>query len=159
MGYSTNFTGKLKFKKDLKAKELALLNQFLGKDRRDIGFEEDNKAYIKNDEYWYHIDFELTPEFDGLQWNGAEKCNDLHHIANFLTRQMRIKYPNFELVGEMSAQGEEVKDRWILRMEKGIAKKIPIKLSTKKINCPLCKSKIESVICPKCEQEFILKIK
>jgi len=121
MGYNTNFNGELKFKNELTASEINLLKSFLGQDRRDIGFEEDKKVYETDDEYWYHIDLELNDDFTGIRWNGAEKTYDMDKIINFLTKQMKQKYPNFELIGTLSAQGEERDDRYNIVMVNGKA--------------------------------------
>lgn len=142
MGYSTEFFGELKFKKELKASELGELKKYLQKDRRDIGFEDNAKAYEDPDtEYWYHIDLELNDDFSGLKWDESEKTYGLDHIVNFITRQMRLKFPDFELEGELQAQGEEYDDRWILRMVDGRAIKIEIPSPTDTITCPHCDGK------------------
>jgi hypothetical protein len=159
MGYSTTFTGELKFKTEPTAKQLAHLKTFLSKDRREIGFENNADVYESDDEYWYHIDLELLDDFSGLKWNGAEKTYGLHHIVNFLTRQMRKKWKDFELTGQLSAQGEEAEDRWVLVMEKGIAKKRKLKIDAVEVECPNCGEKSKKVICYHCEQEFILEKK
>lgn len=145
MGYSTDFKGELKFKKELKATELAYLKTLLSKDRREIGFEDDSKVYESDDEYWHHINLELTEDFSGLRWNYSEKTYDLNHIVNFVTKQMKKKFNDFELIGQLNAQGEDIEDRWTLLMENGVAKKIPVEIKGKRIECPLC------------EQEFILE--
>ena len=138
MGYSTNFDGELKFKKELTGSQLAHLKTFLGADRREIGFGEDNSPYESDDEYWYHIDLGLTDDFSGLKWNGAEKTYDLDCIINFITKQMRKKYKDFELIGDLTAQGEEFDDRWKLVMKNGVAKRVDVVIKGKKITCPYC---------------------
>jgi len=156
MGYTTNFTGELKFKKELTASQIAHLNNFLGQDRREIGFEDDNDVYEVEDEYWYHIDLELTKDLSGLRWNGAEKTYDLDNIINFVTKQMRKKYPDFELVGEMSAQGEEAGDRWNLVMKDGKAHREELKTISKECTCPRCGEKITKVLCSECEEQILI---
>ena len=80
MGYTTEFEGELKFKKELTVSQLAYLKTFLGQDIRDLKLEKDD------DEYWYHIDLELTDDFTGLRWDGAEKTYGLNSIVNFITQ-------------------------------------------------------------------------
>lgn len=138
MGYSTSFKGELKFTKELKASELAELNKFLGEDCRDHP-----EWNAKNLSY---IDLELTKDFTGLQWNGAEKTYDLVEKTNVLIREMKKVCPNFELTGELLAQGEDVGDVWILAIENGVAKEKTIDLSHKK-----------KVKCPHCRNEFFLE--
>lgn len=156
MGYTTTFNGELKFKKELTASQLAELKKYLGEDRREIGFEEDSEVYETDDEYWYNIDLELTNDFSGLKWNGAEKTYGLEHIVNFVTKQMRKKYPDFELVGELNAQGEDTEDRWILQMENGKAIRKELKIKLKKCKCPNCREKITKVRCYECEEEILI---
>jgi len=138
MGYSTSFTGELKFTKELKASELAELNKFLGEDCRD---HPDWEA-----SHLTHIDLELTKDFSGLQWNGAEKTYDLVEKVNFIIEQMKNKYPDFDLTGELLAKGEDVEDVWRLVIENGEALEKKIDLSQKR-----------KVTCPHCEEEFFLE--
>jgi len=155
MGYSTNFKGVLKFKDEPTGKQLARLDRVLSKDRRDLN-DIDVEKYMDNDDenYWHHIDLEITKEYDGIQWNGSEKTYELQRIVNWVTRFMREEYPNFELLGELSAQGEEYDDRWSLVMNKGWASKVDVGLIAKEFECPCCNEKIKYVICPECEKEF-----
>jgi hypothetical protein len=138
MGYSTQFKGTLKFKDELKASQLAEINKFLSQDRREIGFSNDADVYTTKDEYWYHIDLELTDDYSGLKWNGSEKTYGMEFIINFITKQMKKVMPNFELTGKLTAQGEDIDDRYEVIMEKGIAKKRELKVVGKKIKCPHC---------------------
>jgi len=156
MGYSTDFRGVLKFKTELTASQIALLSNLLGKDRRDIGFDDDNEVYSSKDEYWYHINLKLTEDFSGIEWNGSEKTYDLEHIVNFVTRLMKQKYKDFELIGQLSAQGEDADDRWVLVMENGIAKKKDLKTILKEYICPKCEEKIKKVFCSECEEEILI---
>lgn len=132
MGYSTTFKGKLTFKKELKAGQITHLNKFLHQDRRDIGFESDFDAYESDDEHWYHIDLELLDDFSGIKWNGAEKTYDMENIVNFIIRQMKKEYPDFELEGKLNAQGEKFDDRWELVMKNGKAIKNKLIVKGKK---------------------------
>lgn len=139
MGYTTEFKGSLKFTRPLVGNELAYLNTFLSKDRRDLGYKDDSIYEDgKYGTYWYHIDYELTEDFNGIQWNGAEKAYDMEHIANWLIDKMKEKYPDFGLTGEMSAQGEETMDRWTLVIKNGRALKEKLTTRGKKIKCPEC---------------------
>jgi len=156
MGYSTTFTGKLKFKKELTATQLAYLNTILGKDRRDIGFEDDSKVYENKDNYWYHIDLELTEDFSALKWNGSEKTYDLDSIVNFITKRMKAQWEDFELTGKMSAKGEDAEDRWNLIMVNGKAIKEELKIISKECTCPKCSEKIKKVLCSECEEEILI---
>ena len=141
MGYSTDFRGKLKFRNELSASHIAYLLTFLGADRRDIGYD-DPWDYIdgKYGKYWYHIDLEFTEDFSGLKWNDCEKTYELENIINFLTYKMDEKFPDFdfELEGQLQAQGEDMEDRWTLFMKNGKAIKLQRPKKGKKIECPHC---------------------
>lgn len=147
MGYSTEFKGELKFKKELTASQIAHLSDYLGRDRRDIGLGDDSEVYQDKDDYWYHFDLEFNKDFSGLKWNGAEKTCCLPSIINFLTKEMRKKWKDFELTGTMNAQGEEMDDRWNLIMKAGKATEQKVKIVGEKVTCPHC------------EEEFILEDK
>ena len=139
MGYSTDFTGELKFKGELQASQLAFLKGFLGEDRRDIGYKDDSVyegGLFGN--YWYHIDLELLEDFSGLKWNGAEKTCCLQDIVNWITVKVREQWPDFELEGELVAQGQTFDDRWRLVMLDGIAKKVDFPRVGDRITCPHC---------------------
>ena len=92
-----------------------------------------------------YIDLQLTDDFSGLEWDGSEKTYDLVEKVNLIIENMRLKYPDFGLTGELLAQGEDNGDVWILAMENGKAKHKKIDLSHKK-----------KVTCPHCEEEFFL---
>ena len=51
---------------------------------------------------------------------------------------MRIDFPEFGLEGELLAQGEDIKDRWKLRIVEGWAECIDIEVGGKVIRCPNC---------------------
>jgi hypothetical protein len=57
---------------------------------------------------------------------------------NFVVEQMKKKYPEFELIGEMKAQGEEWDDQWTLVMKEGKATCVPKVFKSTKITCPAC---------------------
>jgi len=138
MGYSTSFTGELKFAEELRASELASLNKFLGEDCREHPeWGSHNLTYI---------DLELTKDFTGLKWNGAEKTYDLVEKVNLIIENMKEVYSDFELTGELLAQGEDVGDVWRLVIENNVAYERKIDLSHKR-----------KVTCPHCEEEFFLE--
>lgn len=138
MGYSTSFSGNLIFAKELKASELSELNKFLEEDCRDHPeWGNTNLTYI---------DLKLNNDFNGLEWNGSEKTYDLVEKVNFVIDKMQNKCPDFELTGELLAQGEEVGDIWRLVMENNVAYARKIDLSHKK-----------KITCPHCDKEFFLE--
>jgi len=138
MGYSTSFTGQLSFTKELKASELAELRKFLEEDCRD--HPEWKATHLS------YIDLQLTKDFTGIEWNGAEKTYDLVEKINVVIEQMRKRFPDFELTGTLLAQGEEIGDVWKLVIENNEAVERKIDLSHKK-----------KIKCPHCEEEFFLE--
>ncbi len=138
MGYTTQFQGELKFKTELTASQLAKVQSMCGEDCRD------HPEWNRKD--LYYIDLELTKDFSGLKWSGAEKTYDMCDLVNVVTAEMRKEWPAFQLVGSLHAQGEEIEDRWVLRInEDGIAEKKEIVIEGQR------------VVCPHCEQKFILE--
>lgn len=136
MGYSTNFDGELRFTNELAASQLATLKAMCGEDCREHP-EWDAKGL-------YYIDLELTDDFSGVRWNGAEKTYDLEKLVNVVLVEMRKKWPAFGLVGTLSAQGEDVEDRWALTIgEDGIAYKMKLAVTGKIITCPHCDGRFE----------------
>jgi hypothetical protein len=135
MGYTTEFKGELKFTRELKGSELAKLKTILGEDCRE---HPDWKT--KN---LYYIDLELTDNFDGLQHDGAEKTYEMVELVNTVIKVMRETVPDFNLTGQLHAQGEDFDDRWTLEMVNGKATKRKIALTGKIIECPHCEEKFE----------------
>jgi len=138
MGYNTKFTGDLKFKSELTASQLRELNRILNSDTEDLrkefpeSFRGDNirakGAYVQ---------LELNKELNGIQWDGTEKSYYMTEIVNVIIECMKKSMPDFELEGCMTAQGEDIEDRWSLIIENGIAKKVDFPVG-KSINCPHC---------------------
>jgi len=138
MGYTTNFVGSLKFIKELKATELAHLKKVLGIDIREFP---DLQCFDVGNKLYYTVDLELTDDFSGIEWSGVEKSCEMVAQVNFVIRYMRSKFPDFELDGIMTAQGEEVDDRWVLSIKDGFAIKTVTPPKGTKIECPHCGKK------------------
>lgn len=134
MGYTTTFTGSLKFTSEPTAKQLAKLDSMLGEDCRRHPEWETARGL-------YHVDLEITDDYMGIQWNGAEKTYDLDAIVNVILHEMRKEFPDFGLTGYLMAQGEDVDDRWQLVIEDGIAKRVKVQIVGTKVQCPNCDHK------------------
>lgn len=131
MGYSTNFTGELKFTTEATASQLAALKAMMGEDCRD--HPEWGAPGL------YYIGLELTDDFTGIKWNGAEKTYELEKLVNVVLSVMRKTWPEFGLSGQLGAQGEDLEDRWVLSIgEDGLAHKTKIALTGKIVTCPHC---------------------
>jgi len=141
MGYSTEFTGVLKFKNELTATDLNKLNSFFGKDRRDLGYTDDSiyeegkyGGYIN----WYYFNLKLANDFSGIEWDGSEKTIDLESIVNFLIDKSGV---DLQLEGELLAQGDDFDDRWRLIMKDGRAVKEDFPRTGQHVVCPFCEKK------------------
>jgi hypothetical protein len=144
MGYSTDYHGVIRFKQEPTASQLAHLNSFLEKDRREIMRPDGRKGYGEHEieDWWHHIDLQLTDDFGGLEWNGHEKTGPMHAIVNFLTDRMRERWPDFAFEGKMDAQGEEIGDVWQMVIgEDGRARRVDVVLVGKIVTCPHCGEK------------------
>jgi hypothetical protein len=131
MGYSTDYSGELKFVVPLSSTELGALNLFMGADPRD------HKEWNASNEIGY-IDLELTKDFSGIKWDGAEKNRGMVEAVNLIVEQMKKIKPDFALTGAMQAQGEDIEDRWSLVIDGGIAKRVETPPPGEKIKCPHC---------------------
>lgn len=130
MGYNTDFTGTLKFTKELTSKQLAKISSFFGEDCRE------HSEWGNTELTW--IDLKLTKDFSGIEWNGSEKTYQLVEKVNLIIEQMQKEYPDFGLEGEILAQGEDIDDRWILAIENCRAVEKPVVIKGTKVCCPNC---------------------
>ncbi len=122
MGYSTYFTGVLKFKEPITEEQETLLKSISGIDCRDgnpFNVDCPNISYI---------DFEITQGKLGIEHNGAEKSYDAAKQVNFIIDVMKTQYPDFALKGGLIAQGESVGDVWKLLIKDGKAVEEKIKI-------------------------------
>jgi hypothetical protein len=131
MGYTTKFLGSLKFTGELTATQLAHLKKMLNEDCRD------HPEWGATD--LYYIDLELADDFSGLRWSGAEKTYSMEKLVNVVIREMRKRWPEFGLSGELEAQGEDHDDRWRLVIgADGMAAKVKHPRLGQKVECPYC---------------------
>jgi len=131
VGYSTDFSGELRFTQEPNAEQLAALEGMLGEDCRD-------HPEWKRPELTY-IDLELTDDASGLKWDGSEKTYDLVEKVNLILHVMREKWPDFGLTGSLLAQGEDITDRWVLTIgDDGAAKRVPVEFTGRMVTCPHC---------------------
>lgn len=134
MGYTTTFTGELKFTHEPSVKQIAKLDSMFGEDCRE------HKEW--NAPGLYYIDLEHNDDYSGIRWNGAEKTYDLDGLVNVVIREMRKEFPEFGLSGTLIAQGEIADDRWQLVIgDDGLAKKVAVHIVGTKVQCPNCEHK------------------
>jgi len=141
MGYSTKFDGILKFNQELTGSQLAILNEILGQDIRELSEEVRNAIIVGKDPSFYHINLELTKDFSGVKWNEMEKTSGMVDIVNSVIQWMRLQTKgceNFSFTGSLHAQGDDAEDRWDLAMVDGVAKRLETPPPGEKIECPCC---------------------
>jgi len=154
MGYSTDFTGVLKFNQDILGRDIAYMQKIFGEDCRDHhewreAYEslpfydtENNYGGISGGGGLTYMDFEMNDDYDGIQWNGKEKTYDLVDKINLFIALMRVRIPDFGLEGILSAQGEEFDDRWQLFIdEDGWAKRRKLIPEGEVVTCPHCENR------------------
>lgn len=136
MGYTTQFSGNLKFAKEATSSQLAALSKIFGQDCREHpAWQAQGLTYV---------DLQLTEEFDGICWNGAEKTYEMERLVNVVIRLMREQWPDFGLIGELKAQGEDFDDRWLLKIGlDGFATKVKAALTGRVVTCPHCECDFE----------------
>lgn len=141
MGYNTDYTGVIGFSRELKGSEITHLEPYLHSqyDRR----EDPNNTDNVGDFNW--IDLEFSGDFMGLEYNGSEKSRNMEGQLQFAINRLVEKAPDVMCNGEMLAQGEEHDDRYkiIVTNNKVTVKKIVLKG--------------KKVVCPNCNEEFILE--
>lgn len=141
MGYSTRFQGMLKFTHELTMQQLKRLSAVLGEDPDDHPEWAD---YADCGEVSY-IQWKVTKDLAGIQWDGHEKFYHAVNSVNLLLAYMREDHPDFGLTGELLAQGEEIRDRWILAIDLVTGKAIKRKVDLG-----------SAYECPHCREEFLL---
>lgn len=141
MGYSTDFTGELKFNRAMTPMELAYIEKQMGFDLPG-----DLKGYIWPHGKPHYVQFELTEDKSGIKWDGNEKFYKSVEAVNFIIDNARREIPDFGLTGQLEAQGEDIGDHWFLVIgEDGFAKRV---------DAPNVGDTVE---CPHCAREFILQ--
>jgi len=138
MGYSTDFTGELKFAGEMTGPMFAKVKSMLQEDLRD------HPEWGPRGDCYY-MQFELLKDFSGIEWDGGEKFYGAVDAVNILTRVLRETWPEFGFTGQLNAQGEQFDDRWVLAMEEGIAIKRDVVIVGNRVTCPHC------------EQEFVIE--
>lgn len=133
MGYTTKFTGELKFTTKLSQAHLITLGTYFGEDCKDHP-EWDTKGT--------YIDLIFNKDLSGIKWDSRTEKNDgmVDHI-NLIIREMRKILPEFNLTGVMFAQGEDITDTWSIRIVDGLAVKVK-------------RGEYYQIVCPHCNEPF-----
>lgn len=128
MGYTTQFSGILKFTKPLTAEEELALQPMMGEDTDDLKKNDDIDFVMPEGWRGGYIQLEIAKDKSGLQWDGSEKFYNAVETVNSVIMTMQKKFPGFGLKGGLLAQGEETGDIWklLIREGKAIAEEIKI---------------------------------
>jgi hypothetical protein len=134
MGYSTDFTGSLKFTRVLTEPEQAYIQTLMGFD-----LPEDFKGYTHPHGKPHYVQLEITTDKTGICWDGNDKFYDAVEAANFVIDNARTRITDFGLTGQLEAQGEEIEDHWFLTIgDDGFATRVDAPKAGDKITCPDC---------------------
>lgn len=121
MGYNTIFEGELKFKKELRASEIAHLEKNFGE---RIEYKSGNDSYF---------DIVFNEDYTGIKWD--DRTEKTYYMEEIIQHVIDMGY---ELEGVLKAQGEEHDDRWELHIKDGQAVRIECPRIGQKVECPHC---------------------
>jgi len=139
MGYTIQYRGILKIEPELMTSQLKHLKQFLNADIRQHPEWEHNEYYEK---LHYTIDLELTDDFDGLRWTGAEKSCDMPAQINYIISQMKKVCPDFKLTSKFTVVDPADDSRWEISFNKEEwAQEFKTASEGVLIKCPHCGAK------------------
>lgn len=114
MGYSTTFKGEIRFNRPLTSDEAA---------------EVTNLCTQRHDDYAaimlpsIHCDWELTPDRQGLRWNGSEKSYEMDAWLELIISHMLDEW-DVIANGTVDAQGQHPDDVWRLHVEDNFVRKV-----------------------------------
>lgn len=172
MGYTTDFTGQIEVSPPLNDEEIEYLKKFsetrrmsceqgpyyvdrgglFGQDHED-GISNYNSPPAGQPSLWC----QWVPTDDGqhIEWNGTEKfyCSVewMQYLMDHFIGPTPLAAPELDFLqphtlnGEITAQGEEYDDRWVLKVENNVASRV----DQPRIGQKVC--------CPHCEEEFTLE--
>lgn len=130
MGYTTNFTGKFDFSKELTMAQYNELMEF------------SEVLHEDTDGVTGYCQWQPTRDGKSLEWDGGEKFYNYVEWLQYLIVRF-FKPWGIELSGEIEYQGEEVGDVGKLVIEDGKVKQIEYKAPEGVINCPHCGERID----------------
>lgn len=127
MGYTTRFSGELKFTQPLTKDQEEQLRSYFGEDFRD---HPEWQEFLPRHSHLSYIDLTFAQDMSGLKHDGSEKTYYFEEIINSVLKMMRKKWPEFGLTGALLATGEEAGDIWKLVIgDDGIARRAKIDAS------------------------------
>lgn len=138
MGYSTDFTGELKFTREITIDELRVIGEILEEENDAEELAAATGYQPKPDDRYSCIDLEVTDDFTGIKWNGNEKTYYMITSLNVVLHAIKQKIPDLSLTGSMFAQGEEVGDVWGIEIKEGVAVHVDV-VKPPMTKCPHCR--------------------
>ena len=111
MGYNTEFIGSLHFNKPLSLKEKEHFDTF----KNDMNNKNSSK-YTKEDICFF--EFDISNDNSYIYWDNTEKPYDISAKLKLFIKFMLENNSDFELNGELLAQGENIEDRYKIIVNK-----------------------------------------
>lgn len=131
MGYTTRFSGKFAFSRQLTLDEKNVL------DGISQGDGELHEGAIKDGSPDGYCQWETSKDGRSLQWDGSEKFYDYEEWLRFLVEK-RLKPWGVDVTGRVTWQGEDIDDRGILTVRDGVVMATKIEPNGTKVTCPEC---------------------
>jgi hypothetical protein len=106
-----------------------------------MGFDlpENLEGYIYPHGKPHYVQFQVTKDKSGIEWDGNEKFYEAVKATNFVIDNVRREIPDFSLSGQLEAQGEEIGDHWFLAIgDDGFAHRVEAPKSGDNVHCPHC---------------------
>lgn len=149
MGYTTKFSGTLKFSQTPSVGKLQWLAKLLADyDHEWLGKVASDSAYPYNPEagdgdFRHYVDLRLTKDLSGIEWDSdTEKNSGMLTAIKVLQHAINAQFPTEPEVffeGTMTAQGEDPSDVWGIEAHEGTIKRIRMQ-KPKETLCPHCRN-------------------
>ncbi len=111
MTHSTSYEGRLAIKGGMTIEDLVELKKLLGIDVRNYH----DGTVIEGGGYF--IDLVLSDDLKHLEWNHAEKSNNMYGQIIWVREKMKAINPELWLEGNMQWQGEEYDDHGTIHID------------------------------------------
>lgn len=146
MGYSTVFTGTLKFTRQISVAEYVKIKDWLEDNNRDTPTGKslsDRIGYARPEKFTDgYVDLKVNKDVSGIEWNGSEKTYGMVDTLNVLLWGLGTQFePPIGLEGRLLADGESQGDVWAIDIVGPTAVRVELDKP------PMTK-------CPHCEEWF-----
>ena len=141
MGYNTDFSGEIRFSRELTKAEQFLIKGMLDKlsDAQELA-EEFRYTAQEHDYYSYH-NLRLNEEGNAIEWNGGEKTYEMPTSMRVVIHAITCNIPDIIMNGVFLAQGGEIGDVWKLMVIDNVVIEEKVSLESmgkREVNCPHC---------------------